>query len=125
MSLVEKFINDNTHSFIKKTTQLYTIFSVAFYTMRENIEITEETVSMFGDFVRVYEKYKNEDNATLSLNMEEQSLYDQIKKYKQASSEGIRKQVNRMTRFNVLKNFLFSSVFSQEIINSLIAKLSN
>ena len=43
-------------------------------------------------------------------------IFDNIKKYKLASSEGLNKQINRMIRFNTLKNFLFNG--DSEYINS-------
>lgn len=38
---------------------------------------------------------------------EEKVLFDWLKKYKLASSEGLNKHTNRMIRFNVMKDFLF------------------
>ena len=35
-------------------------------------------------------------------------MFDWLKKYKLASSEGLNKHTNRMIRFNVLKDFLFN-----------------
>ena len=37
----------------------------------------------------------------------EKILFDWLKKYKLASSEGLNKHTNRMIRYNVMKDFLF------------------
>lgn len=87
-------------------------------------EISEQNVNKFHAFVNVYERFKNEENVTLDLTPEERNLYDLFKKYKQASSEGTRKQVNRMARFDVLKHFVLEDDSSDELITSLCDKLS-
>lgn len=38
---------------------------------------------------------------------DEKVLFDWLKKYKLASSEGLNKHTNRMIRYNVMKDFLF------------------
>ncbi len=123
MDILASFLNEANKPFIKKTTQLYSLFSIIFYMIRENISISDEIVTKFNSFVSIYLCFKNEDNNTLSLESEERILYDQIKKYKQASSEGVRKLVNRMARFEVLKNYLFTSTYPHDIIESLLKKL--
>lgn len=124
MSLVDKFISDKTISFLRRTSQLYTLFSVVFFFMVKEKEVTEKEIEKFYDFVDIYEKFKNEENVTLDLSVEERNLYDLFKKYKQASSEGTRKQTNRMARFDVLKNFILEDNSSKELIDSLCEKLS-
>lgn len=83
-------------SFLRRTSQLYTLFSVVFYFMVKEKEVTEREIEKFYVFVDIYEKFKNEENVALDLSVEERNLYDLFKKYKQASSEGTRKQTNRM-----------------------------
>ncbi len=45
---------------------------------------------------------------TSDLDEHEKILFDWLKKYKLASSEGLNKHTNRMIRYNVLKDFMFS-----------------
>lgn len=123
MEVVNKLINDETISFLKRITQLYTAFSLAFHLLREGINVSEELKLRFKKFVELYGNYKNEENSTLDLNTEERNLYDQIKKYKQASSEGVTKQINRMARFDVLKRFLLVNNYSEDLIVRLNMKL--
>jgi len=125
MGIINKLINDNTITFMRRTSQLYSMFSFAFYVLRENKVIDQKLIVRFSNFVDLYANYKNEDNTTLDLDAEERKLYDQIKKYKQASSEGVRKQVNRMTRYEVLKKILLTSDFSDELIQQLNDKLKS
>ena len=42
------------------------------------------------------------------LSSVEKVVFDWLKKYKLASSEGLNKHTNRMIRFNVMKDFLFN-----------------
>lgn len=123
MELVDKFICDKTLSFLRRTSQLYTLFSVVFYIMSKNKTISDKEVEKFYAFVAIYDKFKNEENVTLALSSEERNLYDLFKKYKQASSEGTRKQINRMARFDVLKHFLLEDGSTNELILSLCDKL--
>lgn len=123
MELVGKFISDKTLPFLRRTSQLYTLFSVVFYMMYSKKDISEKEVKKFHIFVDIYNKFKNEENITLDLTSEERNLYDLFKKYKQASSEGTRKQINRMARFDVLKHFILEDKSSEELIDSLCDKL--
>lgn len=119
------FVNDRTISFMRRTSQLYTLFSLIFYMLREKIEVSEKIQNRFNKFVMIYNNFVNEENTKLELLEDERILYDQIKKYKQASSEGTRKQVNRMARFDVLKNFVLKDNSSDELIDNLNTKLLN
>ena len=123
MELVERFISEKTLPFLRRTSQLYTLFSVVFYIMHSGKGISEKEVKKFHTFVDIYDKFKNEENVTLDLTSEERNLYDLFKKYKQASSEGTRKQINRMARFDVLKYFILEDNSSDGLIESLSNKL--
>ncbi|MFA1782139.1 DUF262 domain-containing protein [Bacillus velezensis] len=109
--------------FIKKKTQIYSIFSLCFYMIRKNMKINNEIKNKFEVFVKIYNQYKNEEIVDLQLNDEENKVYDLFKKYKQASSEGVNKLSNRVARFDVLKKFLLEYNYSKEITDSLYEKL--
>lgn len=123
MKLVDRFISEKTLPFLRRTSQLYTLFSVVFYIMHFGKDISEKEIKKFHTFVDIYDKFKNEENVTLDLTSEERNLYDLFKKYKQASSEGTRKQINRMARFDVLKHFILEDKSSDDLIESLRNKL--
>lgn len=57
--------------------------------------------------------FGNDIDLSAKIDDEEKTLFDWLKKYKLASSEGIHKHTNRMIRYNVMKDFLFN--ISQEL----------
>lgn len=123
MDEVQKLISSETKKFLKRTNQLYTVFSVVFYLISNDLEVDEKIIHNFKLFVQTYDNYKNEENAKLDLEENERRIYDQIKKYKQASSEGVKKYTNRMARFSVLKNILLQEGKSDEVFERLNKKL--
>ncbi len=89
-------------AFISKKIQLYTLFSVFFEMIDKGNEITETFQKNFNAFVQAYKKFRND----IVIDLEEgeiMSLYDQIKRYKLASSEGVNKLQNRVIRCEILK----------------------
>lgn len=100
------FITDDVTKFLRKKTQLYTLFSVVFYMQRNDIMLKEEFKNNLQRFVELYSVFSN-DMEFAELLGEEKVLFDWLKKYKLASSEGLNKHTNRMIRFNVMKDFLF------------------
>ncbi len=108
MNLAELFFNPTTTSFIVKQTQLYSLFSLIFDLINNDITISTEIVNKFTTFVSVYNLYRNGfdiqfDSKDLTY------LFDSIKRYKLASSEGLNKISNRMIRFEVLKKICLST----------------
>lgn len=117
LSNIKPFLQNNSVlRFLKKTSQLYTMFSIIFFMIREKIEYNESQRTNLVRFVNLYSEFDNDADLSSELTIEEKKLYDLLKKYKLASSEGLRKHQNRMIRFNVLKEFVFS--MSDEEINS-------
>lgn len=102
------FINDDVTKFLRRKAQLYTLFSVIFYMQREMIEIQEIHKSALVSFVQLYSEFNNDLDLTDQLSEQEKTLYDMLKKYKLASSEGLNKHTNRSIRHNVMRDFLFS-----------------
>lgn len=100
------FVTEDVTKFLRKKTQLYTLFSVVFYMQRNDIILKEEFKNNLQQFVELYSIFSNDMEFT-ELPGEEKVLFDWLKKYKLASSEGLNKHTNRMIRFNVLKDFLF------------------
>ncbi|KGA96341.1 hypothetical protein AJ85_08670 [Alkalihalobacillus alcalophilus ATCC 27647 = CGMCC 1.3604] len=103
---LNKFINDTTIGFIQKKSQLYTMFTVIDYLESNKIEISDEMVLNFTEFVKMYLDYRNDnvdndDSTKIILNT-----------YKLAVSEGINKLKNRMIRFNIMKKVLLQGINS-------------
>ena len=107
------FINDEIIKFARRKTQLYTLFSIIFYMQREGMPIKSDYKKNLKAFVNLYSVFGNDIDLSAKIDDEEKTLFDWLKKYKLASSEGIHKHTNRMIRYNVMKDFLFN--ISQEL----------
>lgn len=119
-------LNDkDSQKFAQRKSQLYTIFSVIFYAMRSEQEITEEVSQRLSKFVRLYDTFSNSNDIEENLLDGEKNIYDLLKKYKLASSEGVNKIINRKIRFDVMKTFLFSFVSKDyyELYDNLMKKM--
>lgn len=101
------FISDSVTKFLKKKTQLYTLFSVIFYMQRNQLEISSDQLNNLQRFIDLYSVFSNDTDLSGQISETEKTLYDWLKKYKLASSEGLNKHTNRMIRFNVMKDFMF------------------
>lgn len=101
------FVSDSVTIFLRRKAQLYTLFSVVFYMQRENIEIEQCQKDHLESFVKLYSIFDNDMDLTGEISDQEKTLFDWLKKYKLASSEGLNKHTNRMIRYNVMKDFLF------------------
>lgn len=101
------FVSDSVTKFLRRKAQLYTLFSVVFYMQRENIEVEQYQKDRLESFVKLYSIFDNDMDLTGEISDQEKNLFDWLKKYKLASSEGLNKHTNRMIRYNVMKDFLF------------------
>lgn len=99
--------DDEILKFARKKAQLYTLFSIIFYTYREKIIVLDK-IANIKDFVKLYLIFSNNIDISELLDNVEKNIFDWLKKYKLASSEGLNKHTNRMIRFNVMKDFLFN-----------------
>lgn len=102
MQLIDNLTNEQTASFIAKKAQIYSVFSFVLDLLDNDIPMNQEIVDKFTAFVSTYNSFKNEKE----LIFEKAELvqeYENIKRYKLASSEGINKVGNRMIRFEILK----------------------
>lgn len=102
------FLSDEVAKFLKKKTQLYTLFSVVFYMQRNSITVSDRQLNNLKNFVDLYSVFNNDMNLDDQINEQEKLLFDWLKKYKLASSEGLNKHTNRMIRYNVMKDFMFN-----------------
>ena len=102
------FTTDSVKRFLRRKAQLYTLFSVVFFMQRERIEIETAHKENLEAFVKLYSVFDNNMDLSVRINEQEKILFDWLKKYKLASSEGLNKHTNRMIRYNVAKDFLFN-----------------
>lgn len=89
-------------SFIRRRTQLYTIFCLMDYFTKEDVLITSEIKERYNDFVRKYIQFENASSSDETIVDDD----DVIRKYKLASSEGVNKIKNRKLRFEILRDYV-------------------
>ena len=100
--------NEMTLKFLKKKTQLYTLFCFIFYMQREKAAIEEAHIHNLDLFVELYSAFDNDNDISDQLDENEKTIYDLLKKYKLSSSEGLNKYTNRMIRSNTMKDFIIN-----------------
>lgn len=99
------FYKDSLRSFFKKRTQLYTIFCLIDYLQRNSIEITNDIINRLHTFIDLYMQFENTSDATT----DNSAIYNTVKQYKLASSEGVNKIRNRKIRFELLRDFVLKT----------------
>lgn len=102
MRLIDDLTNEQTASFISKKAQIYSVFSFVLDLLDNDISMSQEIINKFTAFVSTYNSFKNEKELVFEKDELVQE-YENIKRYKLASSEGINKVGNRMIRFEILK----------------------
>lgn len=105
MDMISNLVNNSTMSFASKKIQMYTLFSLMFDFIDNQIAINENIINLFEHFVKAYNAFSNEFDISFEKSSEAKA-FELIKKYKLASSEGVNKLVNRMIRYEVLKKIL-------------------
>lgn len=121
INIIERFLqNKTTNSFLRRKSQLYTLFSVVFYAQRNNIKITDVQRNNLDVFIKLYSEFNNNMEIKEESSDEDKLLFDLLKRYKLASSEGLNKHTNRMIRYNIMKEVLF---FSENKLDKLKASL--
>lgn len=98
-----RFYSESVRTFMRKRTQLYTIFCLIDYIERKNIQVTDEIISRFNHFVQLYTEFENSSGLIQSDDDD-----NVIQQYKLASSEGVNKIRNRRIRFEILRDFVLS-----------------
>lgn len=123
-TIAKFFSSGNVTKFLRRKAQLYTLFSVVFYMQRENIVVEQYQKDCLEDFVKLYSVFNNDMDLSGEISDSEKTLFDWLKKYKLASSEGLNKHTNRMIRYNVMKDFLFGLTDElEEAKSNLYAKM--
>ncbi|MDE5977756.1 MAG: DUF262 domain-containing protein [Turicibacter sp.] len=123
MKIIDNLTDKQTIQFISKKAQLYTTFCMVFKMMDNGIDFSNDIFEKFKLFVIAYSSFRNESSIECE-NALEQKIYESIKKYKLASSEGINKVNNRVIRFQELyENCVNSNNEIKTTLKSLIGKL--
>lgn len=122
--LEELMCSENIKSFLQRKAQLYTIFCIIFYMGRQGIVVDDALKHRLDEFVILYSKFKNDLDLDGQLDEYEKQVFDVLKKYKLASSEGLNKHTNRMIRKNAMADFLFNFNDAQlAAVKTLLGKM--
>ena len=108
MDIIRKLADNSTLSFASKKAQMFTIFSLVFKMIDNNIDFNQDIFEKFKLFVIAYNDFKNEYEFEFK-DVLTRDVYENIKKYKLASSEGVNKLGNRVIRLEVLSRFILES----------------
>ncbi len=101
MDIITALRDKSTQSFISKKAQMYTLFSMSFKMIDNEIPLSPEIIERFKVFVNAYNHFRNEYDIAFP-NEQLRKTNEEIKKYKLASSEGINKLANRVIRLETL-----------------------
>lgn len=98
MEIIEKLTDATMLSFVSKKAQMYTMFCLALRLIDNGEGYSEKLYSKLKLFIQAYNLFRNEYELTID-DEKLAHLYESIKKYKLASSEGINKYQNRVIRY--------------------------
>lgn len=125
MEIIDKLTDKTMLSFVSKKAQMYTMFCLAFRLVDDGIGYSENVYAKLKLFIEAYNLFRNEYELTLE-NEKMASLYEAIKKYKLATSEGINKYQNRVIRYEQLYRVcVLSEEGMTEILRSMIKILTD
>lgn len=98
MEIIEELTDASMLSFVSKKAQMYTMFCLAFRLLDNGVGYSEQLYTKLKLFIKAYNLFRNEYELAIS-DGNLAYLYEAIKKYKLASSEGINKYQNRVIRY--------------------------
>lgn len=116
VEIIKSLTDKSTIQFVSKKAQMYTLFCLSFKMEENKISINQDVFEKFKLFVTAYNKFRNEFDISFQ-DPNYRTCYENIKKYKLASSEGINKIGNRVIRFEILYKICIES--SDEIKDCL------
>lgn len=126
MDIIDKLTDRTMLSFVSKKTQMYTMFCLAFRLVDEGIGYSENVYAKLKLFIEAYNLFRNGYELTFEDNEKMSSLYEAIKKYKLAASEGINKYQNRVIRYEQLWRIcVLSEEEMTETLKSMIEILTD
>lgn len=118
MQIIDQLTDKTTISFVSKKAQMYTLFCMIFKMMDSNIDMCDTIFEKFKMFITAYNNFRNEFVLNYSdTDTQLSELFEKIKKYKLASSEGINKVGNRVIRYEILYKICVES--NNEILEQL------
>lgn len=125
MEIIRDWVNKDTLNFISKKVQMYTMFCIAFRMIDDGIINSEVIKNKIIKFITAYNLFKNEYELSFESQDQQIELYDSIKRYKLASSEGVNKYQNRIIRYEQFyKTCIVSDDAILTVFDGLINKLN-
>lgn len=109
MNYINNLIDKQTAEFISKKVQLFTLFSVVFRLMDNNINLSDIIFTTFKNFVKAYSLFKENQKDKL-VEQGYEIAVDNITQYRAASSEGVNTLRNRVVRCEVLYKILTGEI---------------
>lgn len=89
-----------SEKFIKRKTHLYTLFLVTYYFIRTKGQLSRKSIRQYRKFTEAYnDNHKLEESFT-------QEQIKSVAEYKRLSSTGTQSKVNRMRRYEILKELM-------------------
>lgn len=123
MEIIEQLTDMSMLSFVSKKAQMYTMFCLAFRLADDGIGYSESVYTKLKLFIEAYNLFRNEYELTFG-DEKMSSLFEAIKKYKLATSEGINKYQNRVIRYEQLYRVcVLSEEGMTETLTSMIETL--
>lgn len=116
MEIIDRLTDKAMLPFISKKAQMYTMFCIAFRLVDDGIGYSENVYTKLRLFIEAYNLFRNGYELTFK-DGKMSSLYEFIKKYKLASSEGINKYQNRVIRYEQLCRICVMS--GEEMVGTL------
>lgn len=101
------FVHPEIILFAKKTSQLYTLFSVVFELLDEGKEMNDEYMQNLYNFIKLYTRIKKDYLVDHNECNEKKDIINWLNQYRLAASEGSRKYTNRMQRHIIMKKFIY------------------
>lgn len=101
MEIIERFSDASTIGFLSKKAQMFTMFCIAFRLIDDGLAVNDELFQKVKLYINAYNLFRNGADIQID-DPEVDVIFDSIKKYKLASSEGINKYQNRMIRYEQL-----------------------
>lgn len=120
MEILEQLTDMSMLSFVSKKAQMYTMFCLAFRLIDDGSGYSENVYIKLKLFIEAYNLFRNEYE--LAFEDEKMSLlFEAIKKYKLATSEGINKYQNRVIRYEqICRVCVLSEEGMTETLTSMI-----
>jgi hypothetical protein len=110
IGIVKKIADICMDEFLESKANVYTLFSVIFYAIRQNIQFTDYNKHRLRKFAYSYNLIVQPSDFPTDSPDEKKRLAALVSKYKLASLDNVNNLTNRTTRFIALKSYIFNQI---------------